>query len=91
MKRPVVISSLAMRFYKSHGWTIDELSKYLKKGSFDTKSSFDNDEYYILEVGAELDIDRMYEDDLIGDLYGKDNYGEIKNKTDREALMDRNW
>lgn len=91
MKKPIVISSLAMRFHKSDGWTEELLNQYLIKGKFVIKETFVDDFYWILEPYSVLDVERLYKDGHIGELLGKDRWGELKGKSDLEILRDRNW
>lgn len=90
---PVVITSLAMRFYKYNGWTEEELTPYLtgkvKLRGFGEDES--RDQYWILEMGSKLDVKKMLDDGLIGELLCKEEYGELRDMTDLEILQHRNW
>lgn len=60
--KTIILSSLAARYYKRLGWSLDILNKYLKRGSFMTQDFVSHsDEYYILDVGSSLDIDKLLE------------------------------
>lgn len=93
-KKKVVITSLAMRFYESHGWTLKLLKKYLKSGDIVKKEGWPQlgvSNYFILDVGSSIDIDRLYEDGHIGEVMGKYDYLELFKLSDKEALKERNW
>lgn len=45
----------------------------------------------ILEVDSRLDVDRLVADGHVGELRGRDEYGELKGLTDLEVLRYRNW
>jgi hypothetical protein len=93
-KMPVEITSLAMRFCKFDGWTEEILNSYLISGNLVLRGFGDNEseaKYYILEVNSRLDVKRMIEDGIVGELDGRDRWSELKGKTDLEVLMDRNW
>jgi hypothetical protein len=93
MKNPVVITSLGMRFYRSNGWTEEVLTPYLtgslKLRGFGINES--EDQYWILDVGSRLDVKKMLDDEVIGDVLCKEQYGELKGLSDLEVLNHRNW
>lgn len=91
---PVVITSLAMRFNKKEGWTEELLSRYLRRGAlvlrgFGTDEQLD--QYWILEVDSSLDVERMFEDGVVGEVRCKDQYGETRDLSDVDAMKSRNW
>lgn len=91
-RKPVVISTMAMRFYSKYGWTADILARYLVRGSlreFDKGS--EEFHYFVLETHSELDVERMVLDGHIGELLDKDRWGELKGMSDLQILQDRNW
>lgn len=93
MKKPVVITSLAMRFCKHHGWTEEDLTPYLT-GKLILRGFGDGelqDQYLILEVYSRLDVKKMLDDEVIGELLCKDQWGELKGLTDLQILQRRNW
>jgi hypothetical protein len=93
-KKPVIITSLAMRFPISLGWTLDILNSYLIEGSFEKKTGWPElgmSDYYILNVGSILDTDKLYKDGHVGPLCGRANYDELKYLSDLEVLKSRNW
>jgi len=90
MNRIITLSNLAARYYKRYGWDLDTLNKYLTKGNWLVQNFlYHDDEYYILEVGARIDVKRLLDD------YPDVNvisYGEEERKTSREDLLEsRNW
>lgn len=94
--KSVVITSLAMRFYKHHGWTEDDLKKYLKRGSLALRGFGDEElenQYWIMEVGSQIDVDKMFEDGVVDEdnVLCKDQWGETRDLTGREAMKRRNW
>lgn len=83
-----------MRFHQHHGWTLDLLKPYLLNGSFVKKDGWPQvgiSDYYILDVGSKLDVDRLYADGHVGELSGAEDYGELKGKGVIEILKERNW
>lgn len=69
MKKVVHTSNLALRFYKSDGWTRECLEQYLVSGEIkDTQGlpHLDSVEtaYFILSPYSRLDILRLYEDQV---------------------------
>jgi len=52
-------SHLALRFYKNDGWTMALLSECLEKGSAIEFCPGIGLEYYRLEVGSRLDLDKL--------------------------------
>lgn len=91
--KPVVITSLAMRFLVGCGWTEADLEPYLSgrlvRRGFGPNE--EDDQYFILSVGSKLDVDKMFEDGIVGEVFGKSEYGETRNKSDIEAMKIRNW
>lgn len=49
------------------------------------------DQYWILNVGSRLDIKKMLDDGVIGEVLCKEYYGELKGLTDLQVLNHRNW
>lgn len=90
----VIITSLAMRFPVHVGWTEEVLRKYLKHGELILRG-FGSDEsvaqYFILDTGSELLIDQMFEDGIVGKVFGKEAYSETQNLSDIDAMKLRNW
>lgn len=104
MKKSIIISSLSMRFPLADGWTLELLKKYVSHHSdpeaFTLMGEFITSEderipydtrYYFARVGTILDIQRLFEDGHIGELIGKDSWGELKGLSDLEILKRRNW
>lgn len=93
LKKDIVLSSLAMRFYSFDGWTKELLDQYLIKGHFIAKGGIDalDPEYWILIPNSILDVDRLMADGHIGELRCKERWGELKYLTDLEILKYRNW
>lgn len=91
MKKNVSITSLSARFYKRDGWTIELLiascNKY-KKMSPTVFELGDEAEYYIYHPGF-LDYKALYDDGHIGELLGKDRWGELDGLSDLDILKDR--
>jgi len=88
--KKVVITSLTVRFYEAHGWRIDDFLEYL--GPEDKMYKFPDllNAYFIPMPGSwSLNIRKMYEDGLIGEVLGKDEWGETKGLSDFEALLTR--
>jgi hypothetical protein len=50
-----------MRFYKSDGWTKEELESCLKSGSVVMSFPNDTHPYYTLEVGSQFEVDKLAE------------------------------
>ena len=95
VKNSIVITSLAMRFYKSNGWTEETLTPYLT-GKLVLRGFGINelqDQYYILDhnVGSHLNVKKMLDEGIIGELLCREQYGELRGMTDLEVLQDRNW
>lgn len=88
MKKPVVITSLSIRFYKHDGWDLKTLSKY-SKGDFTFKDCLLAG-YYIPDVGTKIDFKNLLNNE-ISTVLGKDSYGETKGRSDLEALETRQW
>ena len=91
MKKDIVITSLAMRFPKCQGWSVELLGKYLKKGKLLTFDYGHEHEYYILEVHSTLDVKALYSDGHVGELVGRDRWAELEGMTDIQVLERRNW
>lgn len=94
MKKKISITSLAMRFHEHFGWSEPILNAYLLSGSFKKMAGWPEmgvSDYYILDVGSRLDIDRLIKDDHVGELIGRDSYGELRGLTDQQVLESRNW
>ena len=86
----VVTTNLAMRFYKSDGWTREILSGLVKEGSIDPRFKFFADDrlpYWIPEVGTQLDIDRL----LKITTSVQRTFNGYPNQTDKEHLESKNW
>ncbi len=83
-----------MRFHQHHGWTLDLLKSYLLTGSFIKMDGWPDvgiSDYYVLEVGSQIDVGRLYDDGHVGELSGAEYYGELKGKSAVEILKERNW
>lgn len=92
MKKPVLITSLAMRFRESDGWVEENLKPYLS-GKLVLRGFGPNEElerYWILDVGSHLDIDRMVSDGVVGEAAGKDYWAETRVVSDIDAMKLRN-
>ena len=90
---PVIITNLAMRFPVNEGWSARLLERYLVRGKLILRGFGPNESqmrYYILDVGSELDLDMMFKELKIV-VYGKEDYGETKNLSDKDAMKTRNW
>lgn len=60
VKKPVRISSLAMRFYSSDGWTKSELESCLEKGKIAHQTSLIPDfDYFILENHSRFNPEKI--------------------------------
>lgn len=93
-KKPIQITSLAMRFQLSQGWTLEILNQYLTKGELILKGfgkDEDEDQYYILRPYATLDVEGLVRDGHVGALLGRSSWGELETLTDLEVLKQRNW
>lgn len=88
----IVISSLAMRFYECDGWTYGLLQKYLIRGDFFRKPSFDVEGfYYILDPEeSSLDIDSLIKDGHVGELIWKERWPDLIGLSDLQILKGRN-
>jgi len=87
------LSNLAARYYKSDGWKLELLTKYLisqgREGFLRQNFMCQDNEYYILSVGASINVDSLLAD-----------YPEIvvqpfcpteKTKSKKDLLLSRNW
>lgn len=90
MNRIITLSNLAARYYKRYGWDLDILNKYLTKGEWLVQNFlYHDDEYYILKVGARIDVKRLLDDYPDVDVIP---YGGEERKESREQLLEsRNW
>ena len=90
MKKPISITSLAMRFYRNDGWTEEILKPYLVRGEF---FYFEKDKlpYWILTAGSQLNVTKLFMDGHIGELRGRAAWTECEGMTDMEVLQSRNW
>lgn len=93
--KKVTITSLAMRFYKCHGWVIEDFEPYLK-GSMVLKGSGPEgkeEQYYILSVGSQLNIEKMFEDGIVSEdsVINRYSWGEVRHLNGFEAMKSRNW
>lgn len=93
MKKRVSSSNLALRFYKGDGWTREVLEKYLIKGKIlDTQFSHHQDPpesaYFILEVGAKLDMPRLY-DEQVSEVYRA--FNDNPALSDLQFMEHHNW
>ena len=92
MKKPVRSSHLALRFYKSDGWTKECLSKYLVRGELKDSESTHGDKpetaYFIIGVGSRLDMDNLYDHEVsIVHRW----YSGPSEETDLDYLEEMNW
>lgn len=90
MRRMITLSNLAARYYKRYGWDLEILNKYLTKGEWLVQNFLaHDDEYYILKVGARIDVGRLLADfpDVEVRPYGP----EETDKSREELLESRNW
>lgn len=90
MKKTIIITNLAMRFYRDYGWDLSILTQYLKKGGF---RYFDDplDPYWILQAHSVMDVEKLMKDGHVGELLGRDRWSDERNLTDLEILKSRNW
>ena len=92
MKKRVQSSNLALRFYKSEGWTKEDLLPYLMKGLIEDTETTHGDKphysYYRLDVFSTLDMDRFYKEKVSEVHRAFDDY---PNMTDLEFLKSMNW
>ena len=92
MKKRVSSSNLALRFYKSDGWTRECLEKYLIKGSLkdtaETHQYEDHNSYYILDVYAKLNMKNLYENE-VGEVCRA--FNDYPNETDLQFMERYNW
>ena len=91
--KPVVISSLAVRFYSAHGWTRELLEQYVVRGRLEEKHfNFGKDDpYWIPDVGCDMDVRRLMNDGHVGEVQGKEDWGETRGMSDYEVLKLRMW
>jgi len=82
LKKPIVLSNLAMRFYFSDGWTKPELDMCCLKGEVSCKFPEDTFPYYTLEIGANFNLDALLEIAYVANPHKLDE----ELKTDREIL-----
>lgn len=85
----VVTSNLAIRFYKSDGWTEEALNRYVKFSAHKEAFKFFDDgalSYWLTKVGTKLDIPLLM--GVVTEVSrGFDDYPE---QTDQEHLEDHN-
>jgi hypothetical protein len=96
MKKPIQITSLAMRFQLSDGWTEELLAPYVmthNRGSEPfVKKDFNNKDHYLLPaVGTVLNVKGLIDDGHVGDLVGKESWSELDGLSDLAILEDRTW
>jgi len=88
--KKIILSNLAARYYKRHGWGLDILNNYLTKGEWLVQNFINHDdEYYILKVGGRINIERLLVD--FPDVEVKHYGPEEINKTREDLLESRNW
>jgi len=91
-KKCVSSSNLALRFYKTDGWTREDILPYLMWGSLEDTEEVHGDKpeiaYYRLAVGARLDMDSFYKD-RVSEVHRM--YDHHPNETDLEFLKRMNW
>lgn len=92
-KKVVHSSNLALRFYRSRGWTEEILRPYLIKGQLmDTHTSHHKDpieeSYFILAVGGVLDMRRLYLEQISAVVRAFNDYPQ---ETDLEFMERYNW
>lgn len=88
MPRIVTINHLAARYYVKYGWDEEILAKYLVKGKFVLSTSiFPDNDYWLLEVGGAIDVDKFLND--FPDVEVKDFGSRGKDK--KTMLLERNW
>jgi hypothetical protein len=92
MKKSVSSSHLALRFYKSQGWTRADLEPYLLRGQVEDTSELKNDEpafaYFILAPGGALDMKRLLAEQISE---VRRYYLGGPKETDLEYLESFNW
>lgn len=95
MNKRIHITSLGMRFYVNDGWSLELLRTYLSKSlpseeSFAQMGDFGGP-YYILKPGGAIDSSRLIREGHVGELVGRNRWGELKGLSDLEILNDRGW
>jgi len=92
MKKRVSSSNLALRFYKSDGWTREDIEPYLLNGVLEDTSEVHGDSpewaYYRLEVYSKLNMKKFYKE-KVSEVYRM--YDDYPNMTDLEFLESKNW
>lgn len=87
MKKVIRTSNLMLRFYKSDGWTEDELNGLCSQGQVICAHPEDEDPYYTLGQGGQFDIDRLMD----ATEYIDRRFPEQHNMLDRELIGFFNW
>jgi len=87
--KKIVISNLAARYYLKDGWTLDILNRYLVRGRFVCSPNTDEDPYFLLDVGGNIDVDRFLTD--YPDAEIKSGFHGEREMAPRELLISRNW
>ena len=89
MKKPVCISSLAMRFYVGDGWDRETVEKYADGEVIE----FDSGKpwmYFIPAVNTHMDVERLYAEE-VSHCRSYEEHGELRGLSDLEILRRRNW
>ena len=90
MKKRVSSSNLNLRFYKSDGWTREDIEPYLVKGYLNDSAEMFGDRedlaYYVLGMNTRLVMKRFYEE-KVGEVFRA--FDDYPNWTDLEFL--ENW
>jgi hypothetical protein len=92
MKKRVSSSNLALRFYKTDGWTRDDFEPYIICGYIEDTAEIHGDAYdlayYRLSVHSRLDMVRFYEEKVSKVHRMFDDYPTM---TDLQFLENKNW
>lgn len=92
MKKHVSSSNLALRFYKSDGWTKECLEQYLLSGDLLDTEEMHGDKpkeaYFILNVGARLNMSKLYDQEVSSIFRAFNDHPEM---TDLQFMESKNW
>lgn len=92
MKKRVSSSNLALRFYKSDGWTREDIEPYLIRGRLEDTEEMHGDRedfaYYRLEPYSRIDMKKFYAEKVSNVFRAFDDY---PNMSDLDFLESKNW
>lgn len=91
VKMRVVTTNLAIRFYKSDGWSEPDLMNIVQFSNLDHPFRFFDDgfsAYWVPRPGVKLDIDKLLKEYKPSVSRTFDDY---PNQTDKEHLETKNW